>query len=166
MAHSTRDLHAPAVCHPAGAGRWVPAMAAAAGLAGLAAWAGWAATGSGLSTRNAACGGLLWAVCMAVAWRALVRWPSGLLDWNGLEWCLDRGRSLPGLRGRLEVALDLQRFLLVRLVDAQGRAWWLALEPGRSAADWMALRRAVYSRPGREPTVEGDKTPAAHRPDA
>lgn len=166
LVHPTRELRAPAMCHATGAGRWVPGMAIAVALAGLAAWGGWAATGSGPSTRSAACGGLLWAVCTAVAWRALARWPSGLLAWDGLEWCLDRARALPDIRGRLDVALDLQRFLLVRLVDAQGRAWWLALEPGRSTAEWLALRRAVYSRPRREPTAEGDKTPPAHRPDA
>lgn len=163
MVHPDRNLQAPAVCHTTGVGRWVPRMVLAAALAGLVAWCGWLATGSGTSARSAACGALLWAVCCAAAWRALARWPSGLLGWDGLEWSLERGKSSADLRGRLEVALDLQRFLLVRLVDATGRAWWLALEPGQSTDEWMALRRAVYSRPGREPAAEGDASPPAHR---
>ncbi|AVS61277.1 hypothetical protein C8241_05700 [Paracidovorax avenae] len=167
MADSVQEeFLAPVLRHPAGAGHRVRSWVLGAGLAGFVACSAWALLGSGGSARTAACGLMLWSWILLQGWHAVSRWPSGVLAWDGLLWSLDRGRAHPPVCGRLEVALDLQRFLLVRLVGQDGRRAWLGLEPGRHAAGWAALRRAVYSRPRREPAAQGPTMPPAHRFDA
>ncbi|AVS73510.1 hypothetical protein [Paracidovorax cattleyae] len=167
MAHLAREeFLSPVLRHPAGAEQRVRGWVLGASLAGLAAWAAWAFCGSGASAWTAACGLALWSGVSMQGWRAASRWSSGVLAWDGLLWSLDRGRAYPPVCGRLEVALDLQRFLLVRIVGQDGRNAWLGLEPGRHAAGWLTLRRAVYSRPRREPAAQRPTMPSAHRPDA
>ncbi|ABM31780.1 hypothetical protein QRO11_17885 [Paracidovorax citrulli] len=160
------EFHAPVLRHPAGAEHRLRGWVLGLSLAGFAAWAAWAVSGSGPSAWTVACGLGLWGWVSLLGWRAATRWTSGVLAWDGLLWSLDRGRASSPLCGRLEVALDLQRFLLVRFVGQDGRHAWLGLEPGRHAAGWAALRRAVYSRPRREPAAQGPTMPPAHRPDA
>ena len=73
-------------------------------------------------------------------------WPRQAVqvEWDGVTWALD------GTRGDLQVMLDLQRWLLLRLQpEAGGRARWCALsrgELGTRGDTWRALRTALYSR--------------------
>ena len=133
---------APSVSYPVGRSSF-------GGLAALGLWLLAAlAIGSWLSTGASgwrAGAGLVVLVAAAV-WSAATWWgtPSGRLAWDGARWAFARG-ALPGERGVVTVALDLQRLLLVRWAGA--RTHWFWLEHARAPADWAALRRAVYSRP-------------------
>ncbi|MDA8454579.1 hypothetical protein M4R22_07380 [Acidovorax sp. GBBC 3334] len=166
MASFIREQHAPAVQYPAGAvrhpRRWVLGM----GMAGFATLWFWLLSVQGWSDGRFLVAFALWVVSSGAAWHAVVRGPSGTLAWDGLQWSLDGGGALSWVNCRLEILLDLQRFMLVRLTSVQGKRIWLSLESGHGSAEWSALRRAVYSRPKREPAVEGPTTPPAHRSDA
>ncbi|WCM92216.1 hypothetical protein M5C99_17915 [Acidovorax sp. NCPPB 2350] len=107
-------------------------------------------------------GCVLWVTVSGAAWHTVHRWAEGLLSWDGLYWSLDRGNASAQLLGRLEIQLDLQFFILARLLGLDGRTVWLGLERGNDSAAWSALRRAVYSRPEREPAAEGSTIPPAH----
>jgi toxin CptA len=136
---------APSVSYPVGRCRWAAGLAVAAWLLGAAALAAWGWQSAVAAGALAAAGALL-AACGVVAALAWWRSPQGALRWTGTEWTFD---GLPA--GSPEVALDLQGLLLLRLPGA-GRPRWLWLESGR-AADWDAVRRAVYSRADTPVTV-------------
>ncbi|MBI5279380.1 MAG: hypothetical protein HY854_23310 [Burkholderiales bacterium] len=129
---------APSVSYPVARCRFALAVAAllwALGAGALAAWARQSAVAPSLLA--AAVG--VWAAAGALAAVSWLRSPAGELRWTGSEWTF---RGVPA--GAPEVAVDLQRWLLVRLAGG-GRHAWLWLERGQGA-DWDALRRAVYSR--------------------
>ena len=63
------------------------------------------------------------------------------LTWDGQAWQAD------GVAGRIDVALDLGRFLLLRWrPTAGGRGRWLPLTATEAGAAWHGLRVAAYSR--------------------
>ena len=87
--------------------------------------------------------GALVAVLALIAFAATLRARPGVLCWDGKSWtCVHSGRAVAG---RLVVALDLQRLLLLRFrSDAGGTTWcWMILTA--PASRWDALRRAVFS---------------------
>ena len=65
-----------------------------------------------------------------------------------VEWCWDgRQWSADGVAGRIEVRMDLQRWMLLRLVpDAGGAPCWGAIAQEEAGATWPALRAALYAR--------------------
>ena len=89
---------------------------------------------------------LLSSTLLAGAWSARAHWrqPTGRLQFDGQNWSLTGTRPTPA--ARLVSALDLQSLLLVRLMVANGRSYWLWLERRSDPQRWLALRRAVYSR--------------------
>ena len=84
------------------------------------------------------------AAVLLLAWR-LSRPRERLLQWDGQRWTVD------GVPGRLQLMVDLGRFLLLRLHPEQGRGPWLAVTAAEAGAAWHALRAAVYSRPPETP---------------
>ncbi len=136
MADSAQEeFLAPVLRHPAGAGHrvrsWV--LGASRGLHGVF---GMGAPRKRRIRPDCACAMVLWSVVLLQGWACGV--PGGrpgVVAWDGLLWRLDRGRAHPPVCGRLEVALDLQRFLLVRLVGQDGRRAWLGLEPAAMLPD-------------------------------
>ncbi|MFD0667662.1 hypothetical protein ACT80S_08080 [Ramlibacter sp. MAHUQ-53] len=103
--------------------------------------------------------GVVLAACGALAWLGARRQPEGRLAWDGAVWSWSvRGVSR---EVALSVACDLQRWILVRLCPT-GRpgtgARWLWLEAGADPADWLALRRAVYSPATPDAQPEGPAT--------
>jgi toxin CptA len=149
--------HAPSVSYPVGRSSWAGAIVLLLWLAGVAACSGWLLTGAPAWAPL-----LVVAVLVAGAGAAAWSWwrhPAGLLAWDGAHWTLASGASPALDPGALEVALDLQRVLLVRW-SAAGRSHWLWLEKGRLPARWEALRRAVYS------PAEPDPASAAEPPSA
>lgn len=166
MASFIREQHAPAVQYPFGAGRILRQWVLGVGVASFAMLWLWLLSVGESSDWRSLWAFALWAVSSGAAWFAVVKGPSGMLAWDGLQWSLECGEARPWVNCRLEVLLDIQRFMLVRLTSMQGRRIWLSLESGHGSAEWSALRRAVYSRPKREPAVEGPTTPPAHRSDA
>lgn len=152
-------MHAPpSVSYPVGrsafAGRIVAALVAA-GLAALLAWSLQAPFGA----RQAA-GFLVLAACAALAWRAWLHSPVGVLHWDGLGWTWEQGGQVAA--GRPELALDLQSRLLLRWTGEDGGRRWLWAERSSALSHWEALRRAVYSRASM-PLPAAGKPPAAEQ---
>jgi toxin CptA len=86
-------------------------------------------------------------LCLAVVF-ALHEWlrtPQGTLNWDGVGWCFSEGQG--AVIGGVTVSLDLQFVLLLRLTPNKGPSFWLWAERRRQALLWVALRRAVFSRP-------------------
>lgn len=100
-----------------------------------------------------------WAAVLAVAVAALVaavslsllRRQPILLRWDGQVWAWGPPRVSAEAwpRGRVQVCMDLQGWLLLRLHPEAGgqqtAATWLPVERQGDAALWHALRCAVYS---------------------
>jgi len=127
---------------------WRVAVAAVllAALASLLAWVLGSPLGADAWVRAAVAAAALVSVGLAVSlWRqAPVR-----LRWDGLAWAMapaaDSGAERPG---RLEVAIDLGSFLLLRFLPAQaGRAGGRWIPVGRAGleSEWHAFRCAVHS---------------------
>ena len=69
-----------------------------------------------------------------------------LLRWDGARWQLEPDVGWSGDELSVQVRLDLQRMLLLRLEQSSPRRHlWLWAEQGRDAADWHLLRCALYS---------------------
>ena len=131
---------APSVLYPVGRSRLEGLLILAAcglAVAGLVGWAWQAAPhpvalalAAALVLAAAALAGLGW-------WRTAGR----RLQWDGQGWLLD-GQALAAV----DAVADLQRLLVLRCRRAGGGTAWLWPERGSDPAQWVGLRRAVYSR--------------------
>ena len=150
---------APSVTFPVGRSSLGPALALATWLAGALTWAAWAWQ-AGFAGGRTVIGGVVLLACGGVAWLQSGRPARGLLDWDGAQWLWYCGHEETLVR--VAPALDLQRWLLVRLSPAEGRGGpcWLWLARGADPEHWRSLRRAVYFAGPTEAFPEG----AAHRP--
>lgn len=134
---------APPVSYPVGRSRFAAVTLASLWLLGVLAaifwWAQAQAPGA-LPVGGVAL--LLVGVGAFAAW-SWVHAPCGELSWDGESWNWTiAGRADTGT---LEVALDLQRWLLLRW--SAGRAVrWLWVERAGRSQHWDDVRRAVYSR--------------------
>jgi len=89
-------------------------------------------------------------VLVTVLWRTELQREPHVLHWDGQAWHWaaahvpeDRRRA-----GRIQVALDLGGWMLLRLLPADGgapRAHWLPVQAAGLERSWHALRCAVYS---------------------
>ncbi len=85
--------------------------------------------------------GLLTLACAAAA-LTLLRQPTLALRWTGHAFCLgDAGDA-----GRVEVAIDLGRVVLLRFVGPRS-AWLPVSASSMDATAWHALRCAVHAGP-------------------
>lgn len=80
-----------------------------------------------------------------LSWRGWQQSPTGCLQWDGQHWhwsgLEDSGQC------RLNVLLDFQSVLLVRVRGDTDRPVWLWLEqPELAGMQWRALRRALVGR--------------------
>jgi toxin CptA len=135
--------NAPAVSYPAGRSSF-------AGGAMLLAWifagAGLVAWRMQVQAPAAAliAGGAVFVASGAFASRAWLRTPAGTVSWDGLGWTWTaRSGAQPGTP---EVALDVQRVMLLRWRGRSERPQWLWLEQETRPDHWDDFRRAVYSR--------------------
>lgn len=150
---------APSVFYPVERSRGAASVLAAAWLCAVAAhvlW--WLAQAANAGAQAAGLLALLLSAALAVhSWRSL---QPGHLAWDGDGWHWAEAGRGPSPGWRLDVGLDLQRALLLRLRDAGGVTRWLWLERSADPARWDDLRRAVCahraggagprtSRPGR-----------------
>ncbi len=80
------------------------------------------------------------------AWR-LTREPPTTLTWDGQHWLLG------GTAVRLTVALDLDRWVLLRLqaADSPATTRWLPAAAAQAGTRWHGLRAALYSRAPESP---------------
>ena len=133
---------APSVTYPVGRSRFAAMVLLASWLAGAAACMLWWSQMQSPGWRLAlACAAL--AAAGAFAGWNWWRSPAGELVWDGNSWS---GSAIGAPdAAALEVALDLQRHMLVRRCGAKASRW-LWLERSRDVHRWDDLRRAVYSR--------------------
>jgi hypothetical protein len=124
-------------------------LVAGAAIMALAAWA------AGMWDSQAQSGRALVAVVSTalalatiVVASSLARVQQGILHCDDGAWSYT---SEAGLRccGRLEVAMDLGAFLLLRLVDERQHSVWLPVQRRGVEAQWHGFRCAVYSPPPR-----------------
>lgn len=102
---------------------------------------------------------VLMCVCATGA-AALVAWrkaPSGILRWDGQCWNWSGFLELTPCQ--VELVVDLQQAMLVRVSSASARRIWLWLNAAGAAPQWIALRRAVVD--GIKHQGKGRKTPDA-----
>lgn len=100
---------------------------------------------------------LAWALGVLCAWSFWARSPVGDLVWSGQSWSIETPAEMQSVPA-LEVHLDLQAFLWLRLRRCGLRPQWVWLERSRAPERWLDLRRAVYSRP--KPGTPGAPHPA------
>jgi hypothetical protein len=134
---------APSVSYPVGrsafAGAAYLALAGAA-LAAACLWT-WQAQAAGWRQFLAFALVLGTGAFAAGAW---LRSPRGRLHWADGGWRWEEGGAAAD--ARVELALDLQSRMLLRLELAGASARWTWVERTSDPSHWDALRRAVYSR--------------------
>lgn len=79
----------------------------------------------------------------SLAWKTWIGMPQGCLQWDGRAWYWSKFQGDDPCS--LTVHMDLQRLLIVSVRRSGEPPHWLWLESWSSAADWMALRRAVVA---------------------
>ncbi len=89
---------------------------------------------------------LVWMLGALCAWSLWARSPVGELVWSGQSWSIETPADMQSVPA-LEVHVDLQAFLWLRLRRHGLRPQWIWLERSRAPERWLDLRRAVYSRP-------------------
>ena len=138
----------PALAHPAGRASWLAALLLALWLPALLATL--AATFSG-SARSGAWLGVPWLALALIGgglWRFWRQQTPRELAFDGQGWLLREPGRPDQAVSRVQVALDGQRFLLLRLERAGAPPLWLCLRRGAgsaAAAAWRLLRCALYS---------------------
>ena len=136
---------APPVVYPVGRSRWaassmVLGWAMAAGV--TAAWT-WAA---GPGDRTPAWG---WASLLLAGLALVWHWrsaPSGQLSWEGNHWLwVSRAYPVGTPLSSLQVLIDLQLVIVVRMSNPAGAALTLWLEARQDPRLWLDLRRAIHA---------------------
>ena len=132
---------APAVSFPVGSSRAARLLLSMFWLAGAL---GAVLSVGGLDVRAFL---LLGCVLLAggLAWRFGGHRQVGLLRFDGQYWSWS-GQGAAQAAARVQVGLDFQVLMLLRLVEAGRSQRWLWLERRTDPSRWTALRRAVYSR--------------------
>ena len=126
----------------------------ALGLLGLCAWA---LGGAGKSYAVLMFALLLWLAVSGVALWHSMHLPQGVLLWDGRGWHWGPAAAAlvpvmpPRVHwdGQTRVLLSVQR--LAPTGRAAGSRQWLWVERTMQPQSWLELRRAVYSRPRRDP---------------
>lgn len=113
-------------------------------LLGSLGCAGWVIVQPG-SWRVAAAGVLVIGVGYG-AWSSWAKMTSGQLIWDGTVWFWEGVGYQSGRTPQtLEVVLDLQTALLLRLENQAGAALWLWAERSLMPERWLDLRRAAHA---------------------
>jgi hypothetical protein len=146
--------NAPSVTYPVGRPRFAGLLAAGLWLAGSALTLLWLHEAHTAHWRHAFA---TLALLVSGGWAFTSWWrsPQGQLSWDGAAWSGPFGAGADGI----EVTLDLQRVLLVRVRTGR-TAHWLWLDRRRCPLRWLDLRRAVYSR-ARPPALPPARPPVA-----
>ncbi|QIL44545.1 hypothetical protein G7045_09875 [Acidovorax sp. HDW3] len=141
--------NAPALRFCVGRSRfWATLTAMMLGLGGIGLLA-WALQGGAKGAALLLAAVSLWLLCAGWALRCLRQLDAqagGLLRWDGAQWMWAPAGGAPEQTVQLHLCRDLQWGLLLQLQQGEG-VRWLWLERAMQPADWLALRRAVYSRP-------------------
>ncbi len=100
----------------------------------------------------------VWFVNSAAAWHFLRYLPQGELDFDGERWYfVDQTTQLEQI-GTISVRFDIQDAMLLRFENEFKHVSWLWFEAQFAnkslASDWHELRRAVYSRPASQNSLD------------
>lgn len=123
---------------------WIAFVAVCAGTA-AANLAAWVLLQSEAAIAVAAMLGLI--VAALTAWRLQRANVPSDLSWNGAEW------QWQGLVGSMQVALDLDAWMLLRFDPVHGKRCWIAASRRSAAGPWAALRAALYARRPPDPSA-------------
>jgi hypothetical protein len=82
---------------------------------------------------------------MLAAWRLNGTLARSELNWDGSQW------QWQGVAGKVQVALDLDAWMLLRFDPLQGRRRWIAASRATAIGPWPALRAALYARRPADP---------------
>jgi hypothetical protein len=124
-----------------GRGGWRASGALLAALAGASVCA-WGALQLGLGAAAASASAVAaGAAAAATGWRR-ASWPDVELRWNGQHW------QSGDADGEVDVMLDLDAWMLLRLRPAAGRARWLPVSRAGAGAAWHPLRAALFAHAG------------------
>ena len=121
---------------------WTVVVASCAGIA-AANVAAWLLLRSEAAVGPAALIGL--AVAALVVWRLHRDHTPGELNWNGAEW------QWQDVAGNVQVALDLDAWMLLRFDPLHGKRCWIAASRSSASGPWPALRAALYARRPADP---------------
>lgn len=137
--------NAPAVTYPVGRSLFYGWMVVAVGLLGSLVLLLWLAIPVAPGWRQWFLAGVLVAAVLGAGdvWR---RSPRGSLRWDGRLW--EWASSGTAVAGHLVVHLDFQSWMVLSLRTDRGVTVWLWPERHSDAANWDALRRAVFARSG------------------
>lgn len=149
--NAVNSRHAPPVSYPLGPGVCLAVCLSTLWLLAAAATALWLQTASAGDARPWL-GVAAWLLAgLSLRWGWL-RTPRGQLQWDGQSWTWLSASYRAGTRvAGVEVLLDLQRLMLIRMHNEAGAPWlvWAAAtaEPGQ----WLDLRRALHAHPQPSP---------------
>lgn len=155
--------NAPSVLYPVGRCVFYARLLVWLGLLGLVALlaGGWYSgeSAGGLASRRAVvlAGAGMWLLWLGFAWWGWHRAPKGLLQWDALA-----ASAVPGAQAgawrwrseayqegavlqRVELMLDLQSRVLLRLHNPDAATTWVWLERSQDQARWDDLRRALVA---------------------
>ena len=129
------------VCDLGGAWRWLQALLYGVASAALAAWCA--------LRFNAAMPVVIFvaalvAIAAFVLGMCLLSKGTATLNWSGAAWSLDVGNGAVDLQ-RVDIMLDLGAALLLRLLPATGRAYWMPVRRRESGAAFPLLCAALYA---------------------
>lgn len=145
---------APAVCYPVGRSPWAARLLLLASLGGALGVVTSLLQSQTLAGRQALAV-LVWGVTTALAVWGWRRTPSGQLSWDTSTWrWLAQGEEQPV---SIELALDFQTWLLLRLRSPQNRTVaWVWPDRRHDPMRWHALRRALVAHPSGVTSPQGD----------
>ncbi len=149
--------NAPSVMYPVGRCAFQgQGLAVLAAIVAATLW-GWRGAGADMRLWLAvSAGAMLWLVW---AWRGWSRSPTGQLQWDaqaaglrstqpGAWFWLDSAGVAPQPVPGVDVALDLQQRVLLRLSSRSQAPRWIWVEAASDPARWLDLRRALMQAAG------------------
>lgn len=147
---------APSVSYPLGPSvwaRWPVGALVLAWAAGLVIWAAsdgaWPESAWWWTSVLAGVALLAWHGRAArTPWRGFLVWSAGDGAWRLEPEVRPTARAPARPLREVQLALDAQRVMLLRLVPTQGMARWVAVERAQAPAHWDDLRRAVVAARG------------------
>ena len=140
--------NAPPVTYPLGRSRVGILLTAVAWLAGLLSVLLWCAQPDISPWRQSVSSGIGIA-CTLVAIRGCMTMPMGHIAWTGQHWLWSSTGAQ--LYDSVEVCLDFQSWLLVRLRTGHDSVRWIWLERSLRPERWPELRRALHAPSRRTP---------------
>jgi len=135
---------APAVSYPVGRSFFHVSVAAGVSALGAVVLTAWGVQTGDVRGHVLICAGV-WLVCATVGYWGWVNTPCGTLSWDGQVWTW--GKAGDVCHVSIELVLDTQSSLLLRLVGEAQRPFWVWPERRAQPLRWLALRRAIYARP-------------------